>query len=94
MRSFVWLVVLGLVGCGGSATEGSDDGTAGVSGPRDPLADCAREPLSVVKTWCDRAHPFAVYCRVSPEPDYCVAVKVSTDGTGDALYCCDPAGLK
>jgi hypothetical protein len=94
MRSVLVVVALGLLGCGGSVDEGTAGGAAGVSMPHSLLDDCNREPLSTAKTWCDRAHPLAFYCQASPEPNYCVAVKVSTDGTGDALYCCDPAGLE
>lgn len=60
---------------------------------RGTLEGCTPEPTAV-QAWCDRAHPLAEYCSASPQPDYCVVVKVADDGTGDALYCCDPTGLR
>jgi len=72
----------------------SCEGTTAVD-DRGTLDGCgSRLKLEQVRVWCDRAHPFAVYCRMSPQPDYCISAKVSDDGTGDALYCCDPAGLR
>ena len=60
---------------------------------RGTLDDCSQNlPLRDVHVWCDQGHPVAAYCHDSPQPDYCVAVKQGDHG--DALYCCDPAGLR
>lgn len=78
------LILVFVAACGGSAEVDNRPGT---------LDGCVLEP-SAVETWCDREHPVAAYCGASPQLDYCVVVKPSDDGTGDALYCCDPAGLR
>jgi hypothetical protein len=82
------LVLLMLAACGGRVE--TQEPQSGSEHAPDPCGPLQRQAANV---WCDRGHQFAFYCQASPKPNDCYAAKQSDDGTGDALYCCDPAAF-